>query len=522
MVNICLMRTPFAFLLILALSFGFGTSASEKPNVLLIMVDDLNDWLGVNGESGHSQAITPNLDRLCEQGMYFANAHCSAPICGASRFSLISGLLPSTTDYYVHSPLEGRLDEYRERGYRMLPEYLKSQGYRTMGGGKLYHRGTRDLLEVDDWSVEMPHYVLSEAWLEKGHFYAKHSAYFHPFPKGGSQIIEYGNGFSLCGGPLDPEDMPDGRMPDELIADWAVERLGEEGDEPFFLAVGLVRPHVPFTAPRRFFELYDEDSIELPEVLPDDLADVPRIARANAMGILEKGDHAVVMEMGEDYWRLLVHSYLASVSFVDSQIGRVLKALDDSRYASNTIVILTSDHGQHLGEKAKWRKMSLWEESTRVPLVVAFPDDRNAGARLEEAVSLLDLAPTILDLAGLEPLKQHEGESLVPLLDDPSARREAPAITTWLYGNHSVRDERWRYTRYRDGSEELYDHSKDPMEFENLAGREEFAEVIEGLKRWLPEDRPLASGAKAPGDDSIERVLKIWDEDPSQVPGYLR
>ena len=239
--------------------------------------------------------------------------------------------------------------------------------------------------------------------------------------------------------------MPPEGMPDEQVADWAVERLRQKHDKPFFLAVGFVRPHVPYTAPKEFFEMYPLESVAMPAVPPDEMDDVPLLGKAMALGTLQGGDHRNVLEIGPNYWREMVRAYLACVTFVDAQAGKVLRALADSPYADNTIVVFWSDHGQHLGEKRHWRKQALWEESTRVPLAIRLPKSVNAGQSSIQAVSLLDIYPTLLDLVDLPEVKGLEGKSLLPLLEDSSARRVEPAVTTWHYNNHSVRSLNFRY-----------------------------------------------------------------------------
>jgi iduronate 2-sulfatase len=493
--------------------------AAAPPNVLFIAVDDLNDWIGENGPAGHPQVKTPNFDRLVERGLYFSNAHTAVPVCQASRLALMSGLRASTTGHYSNHTIH---PESVLRKTPMLPAYLRSHGYKTLGGGKLYHHGTDGRLDSEDWDEAKPMYAMSKEWRKRGHNYGQN--FFQPFPKGGSPIIrKHGkvSGYSLCGGPLDPEDMPRGIMPDEELAAWAVEKIQESHDRPFFLAVGFARPHVPYTAPRRFFEMYDAATLRIPSVPDDEFNDIPVMGKAMALCTLPGGDHWFVLnKMGPDYWRGLVHAYLACVSFVDAQIGRLLDALESSPYAKNTLIVLWSDHGQHLGEKKHWRKMCLWEESTRVPLVWILPDGRSAGKQCTRPVSLLDIYPTLLEILGVPPIPRHEGQSLVTLLNNPEATRAEPAVSTWHYNNHSVRSERWRYIRYRDGTEELYDHSNDPGEHVNVAGLAEKEGVIRDLRRWLPKTN--VNFSTGPQVDSLGKRHQEWSEDPAKIPQWLR
>jgi len=494
-------------------------AADAKPNVLMIAVDDLNDWIGPNGEDGNDQAITPHLDRLAKRGVHFTNAHTAVPVCMASRLALMSGLSAATTGHYSNEPVA---KQSRLRQAAMLPAYLQQHGYKTMGGGKLFHHGTDSQTGSLGWTVVKPMYEMSKEWRQRGHNYGQN--FFQPFPKGGSQIVrQHGNvsGFSLCGGPLDRDDMPRGIMPDEELADWAIERLNEQHDAPFFLAVGFARPHVPYTAPRKYFEMYDAATLRIPTVPDDEFNDIPLMGKAMALCTLPGGDHwFVTNRMGPDYWRELVHAYLACVSFVDDQIGRVLKALDTSPHGENTIIVLWSDHGQHLGEKKHWRKMCLWEESTRVPLMWILPDGRNAGARCSRPASLLDVYPTIVDLLDLPAVESHEGISLVPWLDDPAALRDRPAVSTWQHNNHSVRSERYRYIRYRDGSEELYDHATDPGEHVNLAGAPGVEAIVAEHRRWLPEEN--VSHVPDPAADALGKQYQRWSSDQQDIPAWLK
>ena len=433
------------------------TSPSSKPNVLFLAIDDLNDWIGTMG--GHPQAKTPHLDRLMSRSVNFTNAHCAAPVCSASRHALMSGLRPSTTGWYSNT--SKKLVDYNRalNGTIPLPTHFKNHGYKTLACGKIFHKGTSDVSGYDYWTEARPKYKWPSQLAARGHGYQGRSGgHFHPFPPDGGAIYQKYqsgvNGQSLCWGALDHDDMPPEGMPDEQIAAWAVERLGQSHDQPFFLAVGFVRPHVPYTAPRRFFDLYPLNEIVVPAVPEDDMDDIPLHGKAMAMGTLQGGDHWNVLEIGPDYWKEMTRAYLACVSFVDAQAGKVLNALDASPYADNTIIVLWSDHGQHLGEKRHWRKMALWEESTRVPLSFRLLQDANAGQSCDRAVSLIDVYPTLLDLCSMPPVKGLEGTSLSPQLRDVNSDRSEPAITTWHYKNHAVRGPRWRYIRYRDGSEE--------------------------------------------------------------------
>lgn len=513
--------------LVLPLFIGLSACSApgnKKPNVLFISIDDLNDWVG--GLKGNPQVITPNMDNLFEQGVLFSNAHCSQAVCTASRNSLLSGIHPTTSGWY--SSTKDMQDTYDKvmGEHKMLPQYFKDNGYVTMAVGKVFHSGVSDYKDRTDdfWDEVAPNYKVPKDLRDRGDGYK--GTHFYPFPKDGSQIVnyygeEFASGHSLCYGALDREDMPGGKMFDELIAGWAVDKLNQDHEKPFFLAVGFVRPHVPYTAPREFFDLYNLDSIKIPEMPNDEMADIPIMGKSIAFGTIKGGDHNAVTNLSETYWKELVYGYLACVSFVDHELGKVLEALENSQYAENTIVVLWSDHGQHLGEKKHWRKQALWEESTRVPLFFKVPGMKKAGVQSKEAVSLLDIYPTLVDLCNLPEDSKLEGNSLVPLIKKPQSSWDKPVLSTWYYKNHSVRSNDWRYIHYRDGEEELYDHQNDPGEHINLAGDPKYTDVIENLKKYLPEKDAIPAGSDEWKGDNLDRRIKEWIANDS-IPVWLR
>jgi len=519
-------RLPFVLLitfLVSAASF-IGLNASGPPNVLFISIDDLNDWIGEMG--GNPQAITPNMDKLFREGMLFTNAHCSQAVCTASRNSLLSGLHPASSGWYNSTSDMNRTYEEVMGDHKMLPQYFKDNGYKTMAVGKIFHNGVSDYKDRTDdfWDEIAPDYKVPKDLKDRGDGYG--GTKFYPFPKNGSQIVnhygkDYDDGNSLCYGALDREDMPEGKMFDELISEWAVERLSEEHDKPFFLAVGFVRPHVPYTAPREFFDMYDLDKIEIPFVPDDEMSDIPLMGKSIAYGTIKIGDHAAVVNLSDTYWKELVYGYLACVTFVDHELGKVLGALERSRYAENTIVVLWTDHGQHLGEKKHWRKQALWEESTHVPLYFKVPGKTSPGTRTDVAVSLLDLYPTLVDLCGLPAAPKLEGHNITPLIQEPGLKWDKPVLSTWYYKNHSVRSNDWRYIHYRDGTEELYNHRTDPGEHVNLAGNPEYAGVIAEHQKYLPENDTLPAGDAEWKPDNLDKRIQSWIENDS-VPEWLK
>lgn len=497
---------------------------AAKPNVLMISVDDLNDWIGCL--NGHPKAITPNMDKLMARSVYFTNAHCTAPVCSASRNSVLSGLHPTTTGWYSNwdSPLN---HEKILGSHPVMPQHFRNNGYYTMAAGKVYHNGVADYLKEEQWDEHRPPITLPKEIAAHGYGYGIKSGhqYFYPFPKGGGQFFQKykktNGSISLCWAALERNEMPQQKMPDEQFADWAVDKLSQSYDKPFFMALGFVRPHVPYTAPKEYFDLYNIDEIALPPVQEGEMSDIPLYGKAmvHTFG-MKHGDHIGVESMGPNFRKELTHAYLACVSMVDAQIGRVLDALDKSGKADNTIVVLWSDHGQNMGEKYNYRKQCLWEESTRVPFSIFAPKVTKRGLS-PRAVSLLDLYPTLVDLCELPDLKRLEGNNLKPLLLDPLAKWEKAALTTWWYKNHSIHTERWRYIRYRDGKEELYDHTIDPGEHTNLAELETSASVIEELKKHLPTTDAPPANVDEFKSDYFDKVVEAWKK-TGDIPKYLR
>ncbi len=450
-------------------------SPRPEPNILFIAVDDLNDWIGPLG--GHAQARTPNFDRLARRGIVFTNAHTQAPLCNPSRTSLLSGLRPSTTGLYTLQP--GVRAVPRLRDHVMLPQFLAARGYQTFSTGKIYHDGSirpaERAREFDEWGTNGP----------------------MPYPP--AKLVATPDPIkAMDWGVFPNSEAEDKTQADWLIADAAIDYLRKApADRPFFLGAGFRLPHVPCFASPRWFEQYPEATLAMPPVLATDRDDIPDFAWYLHWKLPEP---RLSWLQSSGQWRPLVRAYLASISFMDSQLGRVLDALEASPHAATTIVVLWSDHGWHLGEKGITGKNTLWERSTRVPLLMAGPGIAK-GARSAEPVELLDLYPTLAELSGGEAPRDLEGHSLVPLLRNPRATRPWPAITTHNQGNHSVRSRRWRYIRYANGEEELYDLRRDPNEWRNLArGRDanRYRAVMRDHARWLPKtNAPPVAGSAA-------------------------
>ncbi|MDE0577639.1 MAG: sulfatase [Opitutales bacterium] len=449
--------SPFLFLVLTA-------QGKDQPNVLFIAVDDLRDWVGHLG--GHPNAKTPNIDRLAKRGVSFTRAYCSAPLCNPSRISLLTGIAPSSSGVY------GNGEKLRDKlpDAVTLMQHFRASGYSTRGGGKIFH-GTSGY-DKDSWDF---HFKPSGS---KKH----HTKHDTSLPK--SAWVPWG---SLdCG----DEDMFDGKVARLIISE-----LERPQPKPFFLAYGLTKPHLPWEVPQKYFDLHPISGIELPPVTEGDLDDVPGFGKKLAREVYDPsgerdfaakpdGDHANVI--ANKQWRKAVQAYLATISFADAQIGRVLDALDRSGHADNTIIVLWGDHGWHLGEKEHWRKHALWDVSTRTPLIFSAPEGVAKDQLCQRPVSLIDIYPTLIDLCGLPKREGLDGQSLKPLLENPDRKWERPVVITYGFKNHAVQTERWRYIQYHDGGQELYDHDTDPNEWTNLASAAEYAPVMAELVKALP------------------------------------
>jgi arylsulfatase A-like enzyme len=459
---------------------------SNPRNVLFIAIDDLNDWVGCLG--GHPQARTPNMDRLAARGTLFANAHVQAPLCNPSRASLLTGLRPSSTGIYGLAPGIRNVPATRE--CVTLPQYFARHGYFTAAFGKVFHDGSiPPNLRSNEFNVWGPAPPMSVPKTKIVNTPAKLNAMdWGVFPK-------------------NDRDQADWTTADNAIA----QLQSRPKDKPFFLAVGFRLPHVPCFASQQWFDLLPpEDQITLPPVKDHDRDDVPFFAWYLHWKLPEPR-LSWLKESGQ--WRPLTRAYLASTAFMDSQLGRVLDALDASGEAANTVIVLWSDNGWHIGEKDVTGKNTLWEPSTHVPLIFAGPGV-GQGAKCSQPAELLDIYPTLVELCGLPRKSGLEGHSLAPQLKNAAAKRRWPAITTHNAGNHAIRTDRWRYIRYADGSEELYDMQADPNEWTNLAGAPENKSVIRDLAKWLPKVN------LPPAPDSTGRVLVqengvwLWDGKP--------
>ena len=435
--------------------------AEGRPNVLLIITDDQNDYFA---HSSGVNAKTPALDKLRKQAIAFPHAYCASPVCGPSRAALFSGLYPHHTGAYLNGA-----DPWRTSAQLMacetLPELFRRSGYTTWGMGKLFHAKLTDGRGDRQWDNR-----------------SSANGGFGPFGDKDHQFA--GKFFSV-----QEWDGPDSDFPDVKSANAAAKFLRQyKSAEPFFMVYGLWRPHNPWTAPRRFFDLYDSNQIPFPPpgYRKEDLVDVPPGGRELSAIYAQRWNG--FGDSNRDAWRRILHGYLACTSFADWNIGRVIEALDDSKHASNTIVIVTSDNGFHVGEKHHFGKSTLWEKSANVPLWIRLPNKMHAGIECSAQVGLIDLYPTLKSKCELGSQAQKlDGTDLSPLLANPAIQWTRPAITTYGEGRFSLRSGRWRYIRYNDGKEELYDHRNDRHEFRNLATESGHDDILESFRKSVPQ-----------------------------------
>lgn len=436
--------------------------SAQPKDVLFIAVDDLNDWVGHLG--GHPQARTPHIDRLVGRGMAFTNAHCAAPACNPSRAALMSGLRPWTTGIFTNNDPAQKV----MKDTLTINRHFLAQGYNTQGGGKIYHSFSSEGRQ--------------DSWTEWKGLFNTDRADVHNLNGLDRSHFDWG---AL---PNQPQDMGDYKL-----TDWAIETLNSApADKPLFLAVGYVKPHLPWHVPQTYFDRFPLESIQLPEVKEDDLADIPPLGVKMAG---PEGDHAAVMKAGQ--WKKAVQGYLATISFLDDQVGRLLEAVEKSPRGKEMIVIWWTDHGWALGEKQHWRKFALWNDTTRTSFGITAPGVTTPGSRSSAPVDYTHLYPTLCELAGL-PVPEHvKGPSLMPLIQNPEAAWDHVAICSHGRGNHAAVDSQWRYIRYEDGSEELYDYREDPNEWTNRAAESELAEIKLKLAAHLPkieDEAPPTSG----------------------------
>ena len=469
--------------------------AAVQPNILFIAIDDLNNY--ITPLDHHPGVITPNFERLARRSVTFTNAHCAAPACHPSRVAVLTGVHPTRSGIYrnafrAHGPRWRHESPMLENAV-VLSQHFRDHGYRAVGGGKIFHtlqwtpgdsQNDPDAWDayrgdpLDPISADWPRSELPADQNEG--FVGTRPLNNHYF--GAAPITEHA----------------EESYGDHLIVDWAEEQMHTARDQPLFLAVGLFRPHIPWEVPQRWFDLYPLDDVHLPVHRADDLTDAHRHGR--------EPWHKWVTE--NDQWHHLMRGYLASISYVDNQLGRLLDALDASPISNNTIVVLWTDHGFHIGEKENWEKFALWDQTTNVPLFIHAPGVSQDGQQTGQPATLTDIYPTLCELAGLPVPEQCTGESLVPQIKDPTAVRSTLALTSYQFSgeptaSHAVADDRYRLIHYGNGFEELYDLKTDPNEFTNRINDSALASVRDRLRQHLPKQS--AEQVEIPTDSPYHR-----------------
>ncbi len=435
----------------------------SPPNVLFISVDDLNDWVSLYG--GHSQAKTPHIDRLAAMGsVVFQNAHCPGPVCGPSRSALLSGFMPHHSGVYgnaqnmLHAPLVQQ--------NATMPEYFAQHGYDTLSRGKIFHaHATENGSDRGQWAFQEWHKGESGAGVNRSLVTSRDKNLIEGKPGPQSKHTR-GSGSEFSWGPSKGSLE---ETSDHKTAVWAAKQLSRKREKPFFLAVGLSKPHLPFYAPQAFYDLYPIDQVKANPILADDLDD---ILMPNGKPKFKPSSDFLWLQQNQ-LFQEVTQAYLACVSLADACVGEIMDGLESGPNADNTIVVLWGDHGWHLGEKLRYRKATGWIESTRLPLLIRTPS-MTTKQNCDRPVNLIDLFPTLIDYCGLPAKPQIDGKSLLPLLDNPASKWDLATVTIFGEGNasvigDSVNGQRWHFISHRDGTRELYDLDEDPLEWNNLA-----------------------------------------------------
>lgn len=481
-----------------------AADAPTRPNVLFIISDDLNNMLGCYGDP---LAKTPNIDRLAARGVRFDRAYCSFPLCGPSRNALLTGLYPNSTGILANAQIFRQTIPTQQS----MPQAFRNSGYFAARIGKLYHYnvpksiGTNGHDDPASWELE-----LNPAGVDR---LEEESEIFSLLPG------QFGGTLSWYASPKNDSQHTDALMAED--AEWVLERCAKRRDRPFFLSLGFFRPHTPYVSPKSYFDLYQESQMPVVQGVKEDQADIP------PAGL---GSHKKEQEqLTDELRRKCRQAYLASISFMDAQVGRVVAALDRLGLADNTIIVFTSDHGYHMGEHGLWQKMSLFEESSRVPLLIVAPGVTPKGSVAKSPISHIDLFPTLAELCGIKAPGNIQGQSLVPMLKDPTVAGRGWAITQVMRGGgpqrasvttnvgsegnrffgYSLRTPRWRYTEWDEGRKgrELYDHDADPREQTNLASLPEHARTVEELSKQL---RTAAKSTFPTSGETPEIKQGLW------------
>jgi iduronate 2-sulfatase len=474
-------------------------AAAQRPNVLFLMADDLNNSLGCYGAP---ITQTPNLDRLAARGVRFDRAYCQFPLCGPSRNSMLTGLYPNSSGILTN----GQVFRQSIPAHVSLPQSFRRAGYFAARIGKLYHYGVPRSIGTngnDDpasWEME-----LNPAGCDR----LEEEPQIFTLTPG-----QFGGTLSWFASPRSDQYHTDGLMAAD--AEWVLERCARHKNRPFFLAVGFFRPHTPYVSPKPYFDRYPKDQMPVVRGVAEDQADLP----APALGSAKKEQD----KLTDDLRRECVQAYFASVTFMDAQVGRVLAALDKLGLAENTIVVFTSDHGYHLGEHGLWQKMSVFEESARVPLIIAGPGVEARGRGAAAPVGLVDLYPTLAEMCNVTAPPNLQGQSLVPMLKDPQAAGRGWAlsqVSRGMFFGYSLRTPRWRYTEWDDGQQgrELYDHENDPRELTNLAADAAHADTVAQLSQQL---REAVKTTFPPSGQTPEVISEQWTPNLTNIEPPVR
>lgn len=477
---------------IVTLTIGASTVfAAEMPNVLFIAVDDLRPELGCYGEK---HIHSPNIDRLAASGVVFERAYCQYPVCNASRASILTGMRPDSTGVY------NNFTHFRKRAPEVvtLPQHFKNRGYVTKAVGKIYH-GTfesayvgRSFDDPPSWS-EAPWYASPQYYYTEKGIEVARQVYGKKFHKSGDELDAWKTEF-VQGLATEAPEVVDSILYDGQVTDHAIQALAELKDRPFFLAVGYLRPHLPFVAPKKYWDLYDRADVTLPSPA-DPPPNAPAIALQRHVELRVQYTDMLNQPLAESQIRQLRHGYYACISYVDSLIGRLLDELDRLGLRDNTIIVLWGDHGYHLGEQDCWGKLTAFEFAARVPLIISAPQRKSHGLQCQQLVELVDVFPTLCELANLPLLPNLEGTSLVPLFDEPNRPWKQAAFTQVVHGDatgHSIRTRDYRFTRWQKDEKafepiaiELYDLRQSPVEVDNIAYQPGSTELVKELTARL-------------------------------------
>jgi arylsulfatase A-like enzyme len=468
------------------LAFGTISSCDQRvepltrPNVILIILDDMNYF----GFGGPEPLQTPNINKLRQSSVMFSKANCQAPICVPSRASFLSGISPHHSGIYLNGSDPWSQSNALKQS-ETLPELFRRNGYYSFGAGKTFHQ------KPDDERMAQ---IFSNHPIPEGNY--------GPFPDrehrlGSQDEITFDTWWGV-------QSFPDSLFADVTNTGLVIDFIQQQHEDPFFVTLGLWRPHLPFTAPQRFFDMYDPENIQVPMgYLESDLDDVPAFT---SRFVNMFGRFSIAGANHPDYWKHYIHGYYACASFADWNIGRLVEALDNSDYADNTIIWVISDNGFHVGIKSHWEKITLWEPAVITPMLVRMPGMASAGKEVTTPVGLIDIYPTLVDLCQLDmPEQVLDGASLRPFLEDPGFTWDRPSLCYLGENFVTVRSNRYRYIQYPDGSAELYDLKHDPFEWKNLLHYGDYSTIVEEHQKYIPEQ--FAKGI--PGSPNLTRAL--WD-----------